>query len=65
VRKDSKSFESKKYLPQEWAGKKDAELAEISGVPDATFCHNARFMAVAKSKEGAIDLAEKALTETT
>jgi uncharacterized UPF0160 family protein len=55
------SFENRKSLPQEWAGKLDGAMAEASGVVDATFCHNGRFLAVAKSKEGAIKLAEKAL----
>jgi len=36
-------------------------LAKVTGVPDATFCHNGRFLAVAKSKEGALKLAEIAL----
>lgn len=54
-------FNNRKDLPLAWAGKKDAELATISGVPDATFCHNGRFMAVAMSKEGAIALAKKAI----
>ncbi|MES2930383.1 MAG: MYG1 family protein [Patescibacteria group bacterium] len=61
VRKEKKSFENRKSLPQEWAGKRDEEMARISGVPDATFCHNGRFLAVARSKEGALALAQKAL----
>lgn len=61
VRKESSGFESRKDLPIEWAGKHDAELAEITGVPDAVFCHNKRFIAVAASKEGAIALARRAL----
>ncbi len=61
VRKEKHSFESRKSLPEEWAGLRDGELAQITGVPDATFCHNGRFMAVSKTKEGAIALANKAL----
>ncbi|MDZ4240616.1 MAG: MYG1 family protein [Patescibacteria group bacterium] len=55
------SFVSKKLFPKKWAGKRDKELALISGVSDAVFCHNNRFIAVAKSKEGAIALARLAL----
>jgi uncharacterized UPF0160 family protein len=40
---------------------KDEELQKISGVSDATFCHRGLFLAGAKSKEGAIKLAEIAL----
>lgn len=55
------SFERRKYFPELWGGKKDQELAAISGVPDAVFCHNARFLVVALSREGALELARKAL----
>ncbi len=54
-------FTLRKILPEAWAGKKDDELAAVSGVTDAVFCHNGRFMAVAQSKEGALKLAELAL----
>lgn len=54
-------FANRKDFPVSWAGKRDQELAQVSGVPDATFCHNGRFMAVARSKEGAIALAKKAI----
>jgi uncharacterized UPF0160 family protein len=55
------SFELRKKLPREWAGERDKKLAEISGVEDAVFCHLNLFMAVAKSRAGAIALAKKAL----
>ncbi len=61
VRKGDQTFETRASFPQAWAGKTDKELIKISGVPDAVFCHNARFLAIAKSKEGAIKLAEIAL----
>lgn len=55
------TFENRKMLPESWAGLRDAELAKITGVSDAVFCHRARFLAVAKSKEGALALAKIAL----
>ena len=61
VRKSPNSFENRKDLPKEWAGLRDEEMAKVSGVPDAIFCHNGLFLAVAKSKEGALALAQKAL----
>lgn len=61
MRKEPCSFENRKSLPESWAAKRGEELAEITGVPDAVFCHNARFLAVAESKEGAQKLAEIAL----
>lgn len=61
TRDDDMGFKNRKDLPSSWAGKSGQELAEISGVPDASFCHNKRFVAAAGSKEGAIALAQKAL----
>lgn len=63
VRTSHFSFELRKNFPEAWAGKRDGELADVSGVSDAVFCHNARFLAVAKSREGAIELAKKALAQ--
>jgi uncharacterized UPF0160 family protein len=63
VHKASHTFENRKDLPASWAGLRDAQLAAVTGVPDALFCHNKRFIAVAKSKEGALALAELALRE--
>ncbi|PIP55962.1 MAG: metal-dependent hydrolase [Candidatus Zambryskibacteria bacterium CG22_combo_CG10-13_8_21_14_all_42_17] len=54
-------YTSRKPLPLEWGAKGDKELQEVTGVPDAVFCHRALFMAVAGSKEGAIKLAKIAL----
>ena len=61
VRDNFRSFVNRKNFPKAWAGKRDEEMAEVSGVSDAIFCHNGLFMAIAKSKEGAIKLAELAL----
>ena len=63
VRDDPKLFKNRKDFPKEWAGLRDKELAQITGVPDAIFCHRNLFLAVAKSKEGAIQLAKLALRE--
>lgn len=61
VKKDSFSFENRKDLPASWAGKMGKELADITGVSDALFCHNKLFLASARSKEGALKLAQLAL----
>jgi uncharacterized UPF0160 family protein len=61
LRKEPCSFENRTSFPQAWAGKRNEQLQEITGVPDALFCHNALFLAVAESKEGAWKLAEEAL----
>jgi uncharacterized UPF0160 family protein len=61
MRNDPKTFINRKDIPKTWAGLRDEELQKISGVPDAIFCHRGLFMAVAKSKEGAIKLAQIAV----
>lgn len=61
VRKEKYGFENRKPLPESWAGKRDEELAKTTGVKDSVFCHNGRFLAVAKTKEGALSLAKDAL----
>jgi uncharacterized UPF0160 family protein len=55
------SFANRMDLPRAWAGLRDAQLAEASGVPDALFCHTNLFIAVARSFEGALRMAELAL----
>ena len=64
MRKSDDGFKNKKDLPKSWAGLRDKELQKITGVKDAVFCHKKLFMAVARSKEGAIALARKALVES-
>lgn len=63
VRENMKTFDNRKDLPESWAGLRDEELQKITGVMDAVFCHRGLFLAVAKSKEGAIKLAELALLD--
>ncbi len=61
IRKEKNSFSNRKGFPSAWAGLRKEELRKITGVEEAVFCHNKLFLAVAKSKEGAIKLAELAL----
>jgi uncharacterized UPF0160 family protein len=55
------SFTARADLPEPWAGLRDAELAAVTGVPDAGFCHNGRFIAAARSFEGIRAMAKLAL----
>ncbi len=61
IRDNPIDFKSRKKLPESWAGKRDEELEKVTGVEGAVFCHNARFMAVNKTKEGILKMAEIAL----
>ena len=55
------SFKARADLPEAWAGLRDAQLAAVTGVADAIFCHNGRFIAAVKSYEGARTMASLAL----
>ncbi len=61
MKNDPKTFDNRKDFPKSWAGLRNEELVKVTGVVDAIFCHRGLFLAVAKSKEGAIKLAELAL----
>jgi uncharacterized UPF0160 family protein len=54
-------FGNRKDLPADWAGRSGADLAAVTGVDDALFCHAARFYASAQSREGITALAQRAL----
>lgn len=48
-------------LPSSWFGLRGEELAKVSGVKDAKFCHPSGFLAGADSEEGALALAASAM----
>ena len=57
------TFENRRDLPAAWAGLENDDLAKVTGVDDALFCHAKRFLAVARSREGAERLAALALED--
>lgn len=61
VRKSEGDYDARFYFPKSWAGRKDQELEKVSGVKGATFCHNARFMVAANTKEAVLEMVHKAL----
>jgi uncharacterized UPF0160 family protein len=63
VPREAGSFGNRRDLPAGWAGHSGAELAEITGVPDAIFAHPARFYVSAASREGIVALIEQALAD--
>jgi uncharacterized UPF0160 family protein len=54
------SFEMRQPLPAVWAGLRDASLQAVTGVADATFAHRNAFIAGARTREGALTLAQLA-----
>ncbi|PZX11309.1 uncharacterized UPF0160 family protein [Palleronia aestuarii] len=63
IRKGGDTFETRADLPAAWAGLTDAALESASGVEGAGFCHNARFIAVAKTREAVLRMAKVAVEE--
>lgn len=46
-------------FPDEWRGKAGEQLANVTGIKDAVFCHADGFLAVFKSKKSAIECAKR------
>ena len=63
IRSSDDGFDVRADLPAAWAGLTGAELETASGVPDASFCHNGRFVAAAKTREAALAMADLAVAE--
>lgn len=55
------SFEQRLPLPEAWAGLETEALAAQTGVADAVFVHLRRFVGAAKSRDGAVELARRAM----
>lgn len=56
-----KQFGKRKPLPAAWSGKRADELAAMTDVADATFCHPNLYICGAKSREGVLKLARLAI----
>lgn len=54
-----KGFISKVPFKKEWAGLRDNELQEVSGIKTARFCHKNLFLATADTKEDALMFIKK------
>lgn len=63
IRITGDSFEQRADLPESWAGLTDEALEQASGVKGAKFCHNGRFIAVASTREAALEMASLAVAE--
>ncbi|ONI45935.1 hypothetical protein AN641_02870 [Candidatus Epulonipiscioides gigas] len=62
VQISEQSFVARKDLPKSWAGLNNEDLDKVTGVDGCVFCHPARFLCGNKTKEGAIELAQIAVT---
>ena len=63
IRRAEEGFDLRADLPASWAGLTNGDLEAASGVEGATFCHNGRFIAAARTREAALALADIAVRE--
>lgn len=63
IRRGDEGFELRADLPAAWAGLTNHDLEAACGVTGATFCHNGRFVAAAKTREAALAMADLAVQE--
>ncbi|MDO3435579.1 MYG1 family protein [Rhizobium sp. CBN3] len=63
IRRGDDGFELRADLPATWAGLTNGELEAVCGVEGASFCHNGRFIAAAKTRDAALAMAEMAVQE--
>jgi uncharacterized UPF0160 family protein len=63
VPKVAGAFANRRSFPEDWRGLSGAELAAVTGVEDAIFCHTAGFYASAETREGVLEIARRALAD--
>ncbi len=63
IRRSEDGFALRADLPATWAGLTNGDLESVCGVAGASFCHNGRFIAAAKTREAALAMAALAVRE--
>ena len=63
IRREDEGFDLRADLPAAWAGLSGGDLELATGVKGASFCHNGRFIAAAKTREAVFALADLAVQD--
>ena len=63
IKLSNHTFDQRADLPSAWAGLTDSKLEDVTGVKGAKFCHNARFIAVASTREAILEMANIAVQD--
>ncbi|NLS16437.1 MYG1 family protein [Rhizobium sp. P40RR-XXII] len=63
IRRAEEGFELRANLPAAWAGLSGRDLEVATGIEGASFCHNGRFIAAARTREAALALAGLAVED--
>ncbi len=61
ARELEQTYQNRMFFPAAWGGKRGVDLEKEIGVTGTIFCHANLFLIVAKTKEAALELANKAL----
>lgn len=56
VREKLDDFAVRRPLPEAWAGLEGEQLARVTDVSDAVFCHKNRYLIITETKQGAITI---------
>lgn len=62
VSRSSEGFELRKPLPEKWRGVRDEDLSKVAGIEGCVFVHASGFIGGNKTFEGALKMAQTALT---
>lgn len=63
IRRAEEGFELRADLPEGWAGLTNGDLEAACGVKGASFCHNGRFIAAARSRDAVLAMADLAVSD--
>lgn len=63
IKLSNDTYDQRADLPAAWAGLTDTAFEDASGVKGAKFCHNARFIAVASTRNAILKMAEIAVQD--
>jgi len=56
---EKNSFAQKRPFPDSWAGLRDEQLEQVTGVSGSLFCHKNRFIAVFQTRQGVLDAMQR------
>ena len=59
---EGRAFENRLSLPEEWRGVRDQDLESVTKIPGSRFVHAAGFIGGNDTYEGALQMAQAALT---
>lgn len=62
VPESPESFKSRRPLPEQWRGVRDQALTDLTGIQGCVFVHAAGFIGGNQTRQGALEMANKALS---